>query len=193
MRGPRARPWPRYTRTVRLSDRAPGYGMPGVTVDGTDPHGVYSAVQRPSTVPVTGQGPSFVEAVAYRLQGHYFGDAMSYADPDELAAKRADPPFARYRKTLIDEAPPQKQISTGSTPSLFTESKRLRRGARCRPARHRRTHSRCVLGQRIRIGRARAGPCHAARWRYRGPRSGAGDSPHTRPRDGDRRVDHPAG
>ena len=34
----------RYTRTERLADRAAGYGMPGVTVDGTDPHAVYSAV-----------------------------------------------------------------------------------------------------------------------------------------------------
>ena len=93
----------RYTRTVRLSDRAPGYGMPGVTVDGTDPHDVYSAVSAAVERARSGRGPSFVEAVAYRLQGHYFGDAMSYADPDELAAKRADPPFARYRKTLIDE------------------------------------------------------------------------------------------
>lgn len=93
----------RYTRTARLADRAPGYGMPGVTVDGTDPHGVYSAVSAAVERARSGGGPSFVEAVAYRLQGHYFGDAMSYADPDELAAKRADPPFARYRKTLIDE------------------------------------------------------------------------------------------
>ena len=93
----------RYTRTAQLSDRAPGYGMPGVTVDGTDPHDVYSAVSAAVERARSGRGPSFVEAVAYRLQGHYFGDAMSYADPDELAAKRADPPFARYRKTLIDE------------------------------------------------------------------------------------------
>jgi len=92
-----------YTRSARLSDRAAGYAMPGVTVDGTDPQAVYHAVAEAAERARSGSGPSFVEAVAYRLQGHYFGDQMPYADPDELAAKRADPPFARYRQRLVDE------------------------------------------------------------------------------------------
>jgi 2-oxoisovalerate dehydrogenase E1 component len=91
-----------YTRSTRLSDRAAGYAMPGATVDGTDPQAVYRAVAEAAERARSGVGPSFVEAVAYRLQGHYFGDQMPYADPDELAAKRADPPFARYRRRLID-------------------------------------------------------------------------------------------
>ncbi|WP_046314937.1 dehydrogenase E1 component subunit alpha/beta [Mycobacterium sp. UM_Kg1] len=93
----------RYTRTERLSDRAPAYGMPGVTVDGTDPQAVYGAVSAAVDRARSNLGPSFIEAVAYRLQGHYFGDTMGYADQDELAAKRADPPFARYRRRLIDD------------------------------------------------------------------------------------------
>lgn len=93
----------RYTRSDRLSDRARGYGMPGVTVDGADPHAVFDAVAEAVERARMGDGPSFVEAVAYRLQGHYFGDAMGYADQDELAAKRANPPFARFRQRLIDD------------------------------------------------------------------------------------------
>ncbi|MCV7257185.1 alpha-ketoacid dehydrogenase subunit alpha/beta [Mycobacterium shimoidei] len=93
----------RYTRTARLSDRAAGYGMPGVTVDGTDPRAVHDAVSEAVARARSGDGPTFVEAVAYRLQGHYFGDGMAYADPDELAAKRADPPFDRYRRRLVSE------------------------------------------------------------------------------------------
>ena len=93
----------RYTRSRRLSDRAAGYAMPGETVDGTDPHAVYTAVCSAAERARSGEGPSFIEAVAYRLQGHYFGDAMGYADQDELAAKRADPPFARYRTRLVTE------------------------------------------------------------------------------------------
>ena len=92
-----------YTRSIRLSDRAAGYEMPGVTVDGTDPQAVYRAVAEAAERARCGSGPSFVEAVGYRLQGHYFGDQMPYADPDELKAKRADPPFARYRRRLIDD------------------------------------------------------------------------------------------
>lgn len=92
-----------YTRSGRLSDRAAAYPMPGVTVDGNDPVAVYHAVSEATERARSGHGPSFVEAAGYRLQGHYFGDQMSYADPVELAAKRADPPFARFRQRLIDE------------------------------------------------------------------------------------------
>ncbi len=92
----------RYTRSTRLSDRAAGYAMAGETVDGTDPDAVHTAVRTAVDRARAGGGPSFIEAVAYRLQGHYFGDPMGYADQDELAAKRADPPFARYRAHLID-------------------------------------------------------------------------------------------
>ena len=72
----------RYTRTERLSDRAAGYGMPGTTVDGSDPHAVHDAVAQAAERARSGAGPSFVEAVAYRLQGHYFGDAMAYAEQE---------------------------------------------------------------------------------------------------------------
>ncbi|WP_299577249.1 dehydrogenase E1 component subunit alpha/beta [uncultured Williamsia sp.] len=91
-----------YTRTESFSDRAAGYGMPGVTVDGTDPVAVHDAVATAAHRARSGQGPSFVEAVAYRLQGHYFGDAMKYADADELAARRADHPMDRWRRHLVE-------------------------------------------------------------------------------------------
>lgn len=47
----------RYTRTARFSDRAAGYGMPGVTVDGTDPHAVYDAVSEAVARARSGGGP----------------------------------------------------------------------------------------------------------------------------------------
>ena len=72
-------------------------------MDGSDPHAVHDAVAQAAERARSGAGPSFVEAVAYRLQGHYFGDAMAYADQEELAAMRADPPFARYRQRLVDK------------------------------------------------------------------------------------------
>lgn len=92
-----------YTRSNSLSDRAASYSIPGVTVDGDDPVAVYQAVAEAAERARSGHGPSFVEAVGYRLQGHYFGDQMAYADAAELAAKRADPPFARFRQRLINE------------------------------------------------------------------------------------------
>jgi 2-oxoisovalerate dehydrogenase E1 component len=90
-----------YTKSETFASRADAYGMPGVTVDGTDPVAVQAAVGEAAARARAGHGPTFVEAVAYRLQGHYFGDAMPYVDADELAAARADHPFDRYRAHLV--------------------------------------------------------------------------------------------
>lgn len=92
-----------YTRVEHLSDRAAGYGMRGVTVDGTDPVSVYQTVSAAAAAARSGGGPTFIEAVAYRLQGHYFGDPMDYVDPEQLAAARALAPFECYRARLIQE------------------------------------------------------------------------------------------
>ena len=92
-----------YTRSERLADRAAAYGMRGVTVDGTDPVVVHDAVAEAATRARNGEGPTFIEAVAYRLQGHYFGDPMDYVDAEELATARAAAPFERFRARLIEE------------------------------------------------------------------------------------------
>ena len=91
-----------YTRSERLADRAAGYGMPGVTVDGTDPVAVHGEVAAAVARARAGEGPTFVEATAYRLQGHYFGDGQGYVDADELAAARAADPAGTYRARLIE-------------------------------------------------------------------------------------------
>jgi 2-oxoisovalerate dehydrogenase E1 component len=92
-----------YTRTEQLSVRAASYGMPGVTVDGNDPIAVYDAVTDAVNRARSSGGPTFVEAVAYRLQGHYFGDPMDYVPSDELDDARARAPFESYRAQLVDE------------------------------------------------------------------------------------------
>jgi 2-oxoisovalerate dehydrogenase E1 component len=91
-----------YTRTEHFADRAAGYGMPGVTVSGTDPIAVWRAVSEAAARARSGDGPTFVEAVAYRLQGHYFGDGMEYVDADELAKARDADPFGRFRTRVIE-------------------------------------------------------------------------------------------
>ncbi len=92
-----------YTRTEQLSVRAASYGMPGVTVDGKDPIAVYDAVTDAVNRARSGGGPTFVEGVAYRLQGHYFGDPMEYVPSDELDAARAEAPFEGFRAQLVEE------------------------------------------------------------------------------------------
>ncbi|CAH0299839.1 thiamine pyrophosphate-dependent dehydrogenase E1 component subunit alpha [Peribacillus simplex] len=77
---------------VKVSDRAIGYGMPGVTVDGNDPIEVYRVVKEAAERGRRGEGPSLIETVSYRLTPHSSDDDDSqYRSPDEVAeAKKID-------------------------------------------------------------------------------------------------------
>jgi len=55
---------------IDISARAIGYNMPGLRVDGTDVCAVYEAVSSAVKRARSGEGPSLIEAVAYRLRGH---------------------------------------------------------------------------------------------------------------------------
>jgi 2-oxoisovalerate dehydrogenase E1 component len=90
-----------YTKTLHFADRAAGYGMPGVRVDGTDPVAVYHAVGEAAERARGGHGPTFVEAVAFRLQGHSAFDSMLYVDKEQLAAARTRDPVSTFRQRLV--------------------------------------------------------------------------------------------
>ncbi|WP_281279497.1 thiamine pyrophosphate-dependent dehydrogenase E1 component subunit alpha [Aquibacillus sediminis] len=84
----------------KISDRAIGYGMPGVTVDGNDPLEVYQAVKEAADRARRGEGPSLIETVSYRLTPHSSDDDdRSYRERGEVdAAKEKDAvlTFAHY-------------------------------------------------------------------------------------------------
>jgi 2-oxoisovalerate dehydrogenase E1 component alpha subunit len=75
-----------------ISDRAIGYGMPGVTVDGNDPLAVYQAVKEAADRGRRGEGPTLIETVSYRLTPHSSDDDdRSYRTEDEVVeAKTKD-------------------------------------------------------------------------------------------------------
>jgi 2-oxoisovalerate dehydrogenase E1 component len=91
-----------YTRTEKLADRAAGYGMAGVTVDGTDAVAVYEAARTAVERARSGGGPTFLEAVAFRLNGHFFGDPCAYVDKEALEAARANEPIGKLRARVLD-------------------------------------------------------------------------------------------
>ncbi|MCI7623042.1 MAG: thiamine pyrophosphate-dependent dehydrogenase E1 component subunit alpha [Clostridiales bacterium] len=68
----------RVTNTDCLSVRAKAYDIPGITVDGTDPEVVYTAVKEAADRARRGEGPSLVECKTFRYQGHYCGDPAVY-------------------------------------------------------------------------------------------------------------------
>jgi len=91
-----------HVHIEHVAQRAAAYGMPGVTVDGNDPEAVYEAVSNAAGRARTGEGPTLVEAVTFRLFGHVFGDRMAYVDPTELEEAWKREPVGRFRHALID-------------------------------------------------------------------------------------------
>ncbi|TEQ28664.1 thiamine pyrophosphate-dependent dehydrogenase E1 component subunit alpha [Pseudomonas aeruginosa] len=67
-----------------IADRAAGFGMPGVTVDGFDFFAVHEAAGAAIERARAGEGPSLIEVKLTRYHGHFEGDAQTYRDPDEV-------------------------------------------------------------------------------------------------------------
>jgi TPP-dependent pyruvate/acetoin dehydrogenase alpha subunit len=86
-----------------LAERAAGYGIPAVTVDGNDVLAVYEATKRAVECARGGDGAQFVEVRTYRRSGHAEHDDQHYVPQSELAQARADDPIERYRSQLLAE------------------------------------------------------------------------------------------
>ena len=89
------------TSAARISDRAAGYRMPGVTVDGNDPLAMYAAAKEAVDRARAGQGPTLLEAVTFRFFGHVFGDADAYMKKGEKDAAMARDPVPAFRAWLV--------------------------------------------------------------------------------------------
>jgi TPP-dependent pyruvate/acetoin dehydrogenase alpha subunit len=84
----------------RISDRAAGYGIPGVTIDGTDILGVYEATRTAVERARRGEGPTLIESVTMRMQGHSASDDASYVPAGLLEEWKGKDPIVRFEQTL---------------------------------------------------------------------------------------------
>ena len=91
------------TAAKRVSDRAAGYQMPGVTVDGNDPLATYAAAREAIERARDGGGPTLIEALTFRFHGHVFGDMDGYMKKGEKDAAMARDPVPAFRAWLIRE------------------------------------------------------------------------------------------
>jgi len=89
------------TSAAKISDRAGGYQMPGVTIDGNDPIAVYDAAKEAVDRARAGDGPTLIEARTFRFLGHLLGDADNYMEEGEKEAAMARDPVPIYRDWLI--------------------------------------------------------------------------------------------
>jgi 2-oxoisovalerate dehydrogenase E1 component alpha subunit len=89
-------PYEKQVACEKISDRAIGYGMPGVTIDGNDILAVYEAVKEAADRGRRGEGPTLVETISYRLTAHSSDDDdRTYRSREEVEeAKKKDGLFA---------------------------------------------------------------------------------------------------
>ncbi len=85
-------------------DRATGFGMPGITVDGTDFFAVYEAAGEVIKRAREGGGPTLLECKMVRFFGHFEGDAQTYRAPGENEDNRANHDCLKIFRSKVIEA-----------------------------------------------------------------------------------------
>jgi len=86
-----------------ISLRASGYGIPGVTVDGSDAVACYEALQEAVDRARRGEGPSLVEAKLWRWRGHTVWDPATYRSEEENEQWAKHDPIPRLEEHLLAE------------------------------------------------------------------------------------------
>ena len=89
-------------RIPRISDRASGYGIPGITVDGNDLLAVYDAVNVAIDRARNERIPTLVENVTYRWRGHSKSDANRYRTKEEIEEWKTKDPITRFANWLME-------------------------------------------------------------------------------------------
>jgi pyruvate dehydrogenase E1 component alpha subunit len=90
-------------RVKKLSDRAAGYGIPGVTVDGNDVLAVHEATREAIDRAQRGEGPTLLECMTYRLTGHSRRDPCNYQPEEERKNALESEPIGRFGRYLVEE------------------------------------------------------------------------------------------
>jgi pyruvate dehydrogenase E1 component alpha subunit len=94
-------PRSQQTASETFAQKALAYGMPTIQVDGNDVFAVYKAHRDALARARAGDGPSFIEALTYRLGDHTTADdARRYRRPEDLTAAMVRDPLVRTRKYL---------------------------------------------------------------------------------------------
>src|SRR5690242_18580665 len=97
-----------YSTPLRLTSnsetfaiKAVAYGIPGVTVDGTDVLAVHDAVAEAATRARSGEGPSIVEGVTMRMHGHAEHDPADYVVKELYEEYSKKDPVELFENVLV--------------------------------------------------------------------------------------------
>jgi len=85
-----------------LSERAVGYGMPGITVDGNDVVEIFSEASKAVKRAREGKGPTLFECKTYRTYGHDEGDTQTYKSKEEIEYWKEKDPINKLKNRMIE-------------------------------------------------------------------------------------------
>lgn len=91
-----------HTKVDSIVTRAAAYGMKGVKVDGNDAEAMYATAREAVDRARAGGGPTLIEAMCYRMMGHFFGADFSYMPKEHLAEMAAADPLPRLRTLMLE-------------------------------------------------------------------------------------------
>jgi pyruvate dehydrogenase E1 component alpha subunit len=90
--------------TPHIADRAQAYGFEGVVVDGTDVLAVYREAKRAIEKARAGDGPTLIECMTLRMEGHAVHDDAFYVPRDMFEEWAKHDPIERFRGWLKENA-----------------------------------------------------------------------------------------
>jgi len=90
--------------TEHVADRAAGYGFEGIVVDGTDVLAVHREAKRAIEKAREGGGPTLIECVTLRMEGHAVHDDAFYVPKQMFEEWAKSDPIERFRTWLRDNA-----------------------------------------------------------------------------------------
>ncbi len=93
-------PLKRQMRVENLADRAAGYAMPGVVVDGNDFFAVYETTCQAVERARAGGGPTLIECKTMRMRGHAIHDNMAYVPKELIEEWQKRDPLVRFEARL---------------------------------------------------------------------------------------------
>ncbi len=91
------------TSVTDVAKKAPGYGIPGLTVDGNDVLAVCEAAGPAIDRARKGEGPTLLECKTRRWYGHYIGDPQNYRAKEDIEKTPQLDPIPRFEKKLIQD------------------------------------------------------------------------------------------
>lgn len=91
-----------HTKAESIVARAAAYGMKGVKVDGNDAEAMYDVAKAAVDRARAGEGPTLIEAMCYRMMGHFFGSDHGYMPAEHLEEMAGADPLPRLRRLMLD-------------------------------------------------------------------------------------------